>query len=173
MSDRDCHDRGQLLKTINSTCGLVAMTSASHAEGRQFDPGQVYSHGLPCLCKWKIHYNLSQSTILHVHTFIYRERSIHIYLCRYVCTYIFPHTFTHSCTSHHHCLHHFKEWHSCVGLYPHDQTYLSVGRGPYYVPLIVLTIHNLNYCVCFRYSHYWPVGSFRVPTVVHASACVV
>ena len=23
-------------------CGLVAMTSASHAEGRQFDPGQVY-----------------------------------------------------------------------------------------------------------------------------------
>jgi hypothetical protein len=26
----------------HSTCGLVAMTSASHAEGRQFDPGQVY-----------------------------------------------------------------------------------------------------------------------------------
>ena len=25
-----------------STCGLVAMTSAQHAEGRQFDPGQVY-----------------------------------------------------------------------------------------------------------------------------------
>ena len=25
-----------------STCGLVAMTSASHAEGRQFDPGQVF-----------------------------------------------------------------------------------------------------------------------------------
>ena len=25
-----------------STCGLVAMTSASHAEGCQFDPGQVY-----------------------------------------------------------------------------------------------------------------------------------
>jgi hypothetical protein len=24
-----------------STCGLVAMTTASHAEGRQFDPGQV------------------------------------------------------------------------------------------------------------------------------------
>ena len=24
------------------TCGLVAMTSASHAEGRQLDPGQVY-----------------------------------------------------------------------------------------------------------------------------------
>ena len=24
------------------TCGLVAMTSAQHAEGRQFDPGQVY-----------------------------------------------------------------------------------------------------------------------------------
>ena len=28
----------------SSTCGLVAMTSASHAEGRQFDPGQVYLH---------------------------------------------------------------------------------------------------------------------------------
>ena len=28
--------------TCRSTCGLVAMTSASHAEGRQFDPGQVY-----------------------------------------------------------------------------------------------------------------------------------
>ena len=28
---------------ITSTCGLVAMTSASHAEGRQFDPGQVYT----------------------------------------------------------------------------------------------------------------------------------
>jgi hypothetical protein len=27
---------------VISTCGLVAMTSASHAEGRQFDPGQVY-----------------------------------------------------------------------------------------------------------------------------------
>ena len=27
---------------LPSTCGLVAMTSASHAEGRQFDPGQVY-----------------------------------------------------------------------------------------------------------------------------------
>ena len=25
-----------------STCGLVAMTSTSHAEGPQFDPGQVY-----------------------------------------------------------------------------------------------------------------------------------
>ena len=25
----------------HGTCGLVAMTSASHAEGRQFDPGQV------------------------------------------------------------------------------------------------------------------------------------
>ena len=29
---------------FSSTCGLVAMTSASHAEGRQFDPGQVYSY---------------------------------------------------------------------------------------------------------------------------------
>ena len=27
---------------VNGTSGLVAMTSASHAEGRQFDPGQVY-----------------------------------------------------------------------------------------------------------------------------------
>ncbi len=29
------------------TCGLVAMTSASHAKGRQFDPGHVYlyEHG--------------------------------------------------------------------------------------------------------------------------------
>ena len=26
---------------LRSTCGLVAMTSASHAEGRQFDPGRV------------------------------------------------------------------------------------------------------------------------------------
>ena len=26
-----------------SACGLVAMTSASHDEGRQFDPGQVNS----------------------------------------------------------------------------------------------------------------------------------
>ena len=30
------------LVILTSTCGLVAMTSASHAEGRQFDPGQVY-----------------------------------------------------------------------------------------------------------------------------------
>ena len=29
--------------SIASTCGLVAMTSASHAEGRQLDPGQVYA----------------------------------------------------------------------------------------------------------------------------------
>ena len=28
---------------FQSTCGLVAMTSASHAEGRHFDPGQVYA----------------------------------------------------------------------------------------------------------------------------------
>ena len=28
---------------MHRTCGLVVMTSASHAEGRQFDPGQVYS----------------------------------------------------------------------------------------------------------------------------------
>ena len=30
----------------NSTCGLVAMTSAPHAEGRQFDPGQMYHYQL-------------------------------------------------------------------------------------------------------------------------------
>ena len=29
--------------TPSSTCGLVAMTSAPHAEGPQFDPGQVYT----------------------------------------------------------------------------------------------------------------------------------
>ena len=29
-------------RSTTCTCGLVAMTSASHAEGRQFDPGQVY-----------------------------------------------------------------------------------------------------------------------------------
>ena len=28
---------------MRRTCGLVAMTLASHAEGRRFDPGQVYS----------------------------------------------------------------------------------------------------------------------------------
>jgi hypothetical protein len=31
---------------LRRTCGLVAMTSASHAEGRQFDPGQVYVLGV-------------------------------------------------------------------------------------------------------------------------------
>ena len=33
-----------MLRTSDSTstCGLVAMTSASYAEGRQLDPGQVY-----------------------------------------------------------------------------------------------------------------------------------
>ena len=29
-------------KPASSTHGLVAMTSAQHAEGRQFDPGWVY-----------------------------------------------------------------------------------------------------------------------------------
>ena len=28
-------------RSLTCTCGLVAMTSAQHAEGRQFDPGQV------------------------------------------------------------------------------------------------------------------------------------
>ena len=37
------HCRSFILTLIeSSTCGLVAMTSTSHAEGRQFDPGQVY-----------------------------------------------------------------------------------------------------------------------------------
>ena len=37
-------DTSVLTEAVDSqgTCGLVAMTSASHAEGRQFDPGQVY-----------------------------------------------------------------------------------------------------------------------------------
>ena len=35
-----------LLSLASGTCGLVAMTSASHAEGRQFDPGQVYVLGV-------------------------------------------------------------------------------------------------------------------------------
>jgi hypothetical protein len=29
---------------LHGTHGLVAMTSAQHAEGRQFDPGWVYCH---------------------------------------------------------------------------------------------------------------------------------
>ena len=33
--------------TSQGTCGLVAMTSASHAEGRQFDPGQLYIASCP------------------------------------------------------------------------------------------------------------------------------
>ena len=35
------------LSNFRSTCGLVAMTSASHAEGRQLDPGQVYTMWAP------------------------------------------------------------------------------------------------------------------------------
>ena len=38
---RDYKKRGG--QPCQGTCGLVAMTSASHAEGRQFDPGQVYA----------------------------------------------------------------------------------------------------------------------------------
>ena len=37
-----------------STCGLVAMTSASHAEGRQFDPGQVYFFHSSAQCCWRL-----------------------------------------------------------------------------------------------------------------------
>ena len=33
---------GMSQQCIQSTCGLAAMTSAPHAEGRQLDPGQVY-----------------------------------------------------------------------------------------------------------------------------------
>ena len=33
---------GMSQQCIQSTCGLAAMTSTPHAEGRQFDPGQVY-----------------------------------------------------------------------------------------------------------------------------------
>ena len=36
-------------QAIRSTCGLVAMTSAPHAEGRQFEPGQVYYCQSPLL----------------------------------------------------------------------------------------------------------------------------
>ena len=32
-------------RASQGTCGLVAITSASDAEGRQFDPGQVYCLG--------------------------------------------------------------------------------------------------------------------------------
>ena len=40
--------------TCQSTCGLVAMTSASHAEGRQFDPGQVYFFHSSPQCCWRL-----------------------------------------------------------------------------------------------------------------------
>ena len=47
-----------------STCGLVAMTSPSHGEGRQLDPGQVYKHthasGCGRLGKWKVWGGLRQ-----------------------------------------------------------------------------------------------------------------
>ena len=39
----DIHD----IAYPQSSCGLVAMTSASHAEGHQFDPGQLY-------CAWQV-----------------------------------------------------------------------------------------------------------------------
>ena len=41
------------LPLAQGTCGLVAMTSASHAEGHQFDPGQVYAeHPAPGLTEY-------------------------------------------------------------------------------------------------------------------------
>ena len=39
---RDISNSSRWRLDCHGTCGLVAMTSASHAEGRQFDPGQVY-----------------------------------------------------------------------------------------------------------------------------------
>ena len=39
---RDISNSSRWRLGCHGTCGLVAMTSASHAEGRQFDPGQVY-----------------------------------------------------------------------------------------------------------------------------------
>ena len=41
--DRGMQRRASIQEeSVISTCGLVAMTSAQHAEGRQFDPSQVY-----------------------------------------------------------------------------------------------------------------------------------
>ena len=51
------------------TCGLVAMTSASHAEGRQFDPGQVYFHKIQALIA---HTPPTRFTLLSHH---------HVHLC--------------------------------------------------------------------------------------------
>ena len=39
---KECKEESARKIAITCTRGLVAMTSASHAEGRQFDPGQVY-----------------------------------------------------------------------------------------------------------------------------------
>ena len=46
------------LVVLTSTCGLVAMTSASHAEGRQFDPGLVYLR--LCLPRHTCHMHLAR-----------------------------------------------------------------------------------------------------------------
>ena len=40
--------------TARSTCGLVAMTSAPHAEGRQLDPGQVYDISIASETEWRL-----------------------------------------------------------------------------------------------------------------------
>ena len=40
-------------RALSSTCGLVAMTSASHAEGRQLDPGQVYVFRQSTHLRWQ------------------------------------------------------------------------------------------------------------------------
>ena len=40
--------RGCFENEFSGTRGLVAMTSAQHAEGRQFDPGRVYSYVSVC-----------------------------------------------------------------------------------------------------------------------------
>ena len=53
-------------KTRHGTCGLVAMTSASHAEGRQFDPGQVYAQARAvsnaCACGLAVRPNLAATS---------------------------------------------------------------------------------------------------------------
>ena len=55
MADTKAHSWDLMI--VIGTSGLVAMTSASHAEGRQFDPGLVYfwQHTQPTIYLQKIH----------------------------------------------------------------------------------------------------------------------
>ena len=62
--------RGCSILQCTRNCGLVAMTSASHAGGRQFDPGQVYS---------------DIRNRVRPHIYIY----IPIYLCVYIDDYMY------------------------------------------------------------------------------------